>query len=112
MVWCGSDINTTEQKRDLRIKLRGIINHMKVFEKAEQCKQYLQRRSDEKIILIVCDSVDEQVISEIHDLTQTVAVYVYCQNCEKQQQWSTTYDKVSFKMILKILIYEFFIVIR
>jgi DeoR/GlpR family transcriptional regulator of sugar metabolism len=79
----------------MRTELRKSINFLKTFETEQECKQYIQRRAEEKIILIVSDRLGKTLIPQIHNLKQIIVIYHYHQSNEEHIQWTNAYEKVS-----------------
>ncbi|UJR12819.1 hypothetical protein I4U23_016993 [Adineta vaga] len=94
LIWCGKSVNSTEENRRTKVEFRKIINFLKTFETNEECRTYIERSVDEKIVLIISGNLGQDLVPEIHYLEQIVAVYIYCENIKDHIEWSATYGKV------------------
>ncbi|CAF1178735.1 unnamed protein product [Didymodactylos carnosus] len=94
LIWIDENANKTEDNLTTQKRLRAKINFLKIFEKIDECEQYIQKIKDEKIILIVSGSVGRQLVPKIHDLTQLSAIYVYCMDKINNEKWAKDYIKV------------------
>jgi hypothetical protein len=102
LIWCDTDVNLTEENRQMQTELRKSINFLKIFESDQECKQYIQQQTEQKIVLIVSDRTGKMLIPQIHNCTQVVAIYYYEYSNEKQLQWLDVYKKVSRKVVALI----------
>ena len=100
VLWCDSNVNATQENRQTQIGLRKPINFLRTFETSKECKSYIQRHAEEKIVLVVSGTLGQQLVPEVHHLAQVNAVYVYCRKKEEHSEWSRAYDKVSLKFLL------------
>jgi hypothetical protein len=103
-LWLDHDVNSTEDNRETQQKLRQVINHLRTFSSGDECKEYIQRITHEKIVLIVSGSLGRQVVPRLHQLPQLSACYVFCQDKQANKQWASEYHKV---VQLKLLTYKF-----
>jgi hypothetical protein len=76
------------------IKLRGLVNSLKLFDDPDDCIAFINSISNEKIILIVSDALGDPVVSRIQDLQQLFAIYVFCQTEEQADGWSSNQPKI------------------
>ncbi len=94
-LWLDQDVNSTEDNRETLQELRQIINHLRTFNNSDQCEQYVQQITHEKVILIVSGSLGRHIVPRLHSLTQFSACYVFCRDKEANEQWANKYHKVS-----------------
>lgn len=95
LLWCDTQVNSTEDNRQTQIELRQSINFLKVFESVDLCKLYIQRKPDEEITLIVSGSAGKTLVPNIHHLSQVIAIYVFCLDLREHEVWANKYEKVS-----------------
>ena len=96
IVWLDKFGDATQENREIEEKLRSIINSVRVFDNCPSCLNYLQNRIDhlEKIILIVSGQLGQEILDQVHHLTQIISIFVFCGNKPKYQQWAQNYSKV------------------
>ncbi|CAF4257512.1 unnamed protein product [Rotaria sordida] len=99
-VWLDASANSNSSsskkvKKQLTTKLEKVtaVNSVNYF------KEYIEICDDESVVLIVSGSYGRQIVPEIHNLTQLLAVYVYCANLEPNVQWTKNYTKVSLSKL-------------
>ena len=95
LLWCDAKVNATDDNGQMQLELRQLINFFKTFESADLCKLYIERKPDEEVILIVSGSIGKQLIPNIHNLSQVIAIYVFCLDLREHQVWAEKYGKVS-----------------
>ena len=93
-LWLDQSVNSTKDNRDTQRELRQVINHLRTYDNANECEQYIRKITQEKIILIVSGFLGRQIVPRLHDLPQFVACYVFCQDKKANEEWATQYQKV------------------
>ncbi|CAF3486667.1 unnamed protein product [Rotaria socialis] len=77
------------------IDFSTLISHIHVFDDVDQCCEYLLSKDQaDKVLLIVSGSIGEKVLPCIHDITQIIGVYIFCNDVEKHREWAGTFSKV------------------
>jgi len=65
------------------------VKFLKAFDNCQQCKNYLRQGTNEKqnkIIFIISNRLDQQIIEHIHHLKQIISVFVFFRmNREKNE---------------------------
>lgn len=57
-------------------RLRGLINHVKIFDDSDDCLALINTITNERILLIIDQSLHENILSRIDELQQILAVYI------------------------------------
>ncbi|CAF1032842.1 unnamed protein product [Adineta steineri] len=84
-----------EENIDIQQKLLLLNHNLEIFKELDQCEQHIQSiSSSNKLILIVSDDVGQQLIPQIHQLSQVYSIYIYCHEQEFNQHWTQQYNKV------------------
>lgn len=77
--YCGvMQVNSTDENRQMQVELRRAVNCLKTYESVDLYKLYIERKSNEENILIVSGSLGKNLVSDVHDLLQVIAIYVFC----------------------------------
>ena len=95
LVWVDANIN--ESKPDCQntlTQLRTVVNNVNLCTTADQCIQFLQDTHNEKAFLIVSGSLGQKLVPQIHPLSQVDAIYVFCGDKPRHEQWAKDYSKV------------------
>jgi hypothetical protein len=108
-----NQLNDDEQKQSsieiiLKDHLGSNVNYLKICSDAHQCQTYIQRRKNERIVLVVADESASQIetlISYLHDLRQFHSVYILntIHSVDKITESSSKFSKVSKSIIFEIL---------
>ena len=94
LIWLDDNVNI-QMNEDVQEKLRAIINHIKKFHDAEECKTYIKQTStQDRLILIVNGHLSRQILPSIHQLRQVSAVYIYSDDIESDEKWACEFAKV------------------
>jgi tetratricopeptide (TPR) repeat protein len=91
LVWLDENVDETN---NTVIELQRIVHTIDKFHNVEECINFLNQIKDEKIFLIVSESLSQQIIPRIHHLTQLDCIYVLCRNKSQHKQWSKGWLKV------------------
>ncbi|CAF4377461.1 unnamed protein product, partial [Adineta steineri] len=84
LIWL--DISSNIQQ-----SFRTLVNHCKIFEDINQCEKYIQSLPiDDRIILVVNDCNDQELINHIHQFRQVYSIYIYSKT---NQQWIKQFPK-------------------
>jgi hypothetical protein len=95
LIWLDIHINETDENfQNSLAHLRPIVNSIFTFTDSDQCIDFLRNIKDEKIFLIICGTLDDHIISIIHDINQLDCIYVFDLNKRRYEQWSKDWMKV------------------
>ena len=95
LVWVDANIN--ESKPDCQntlTQLRTVVSNVNLCTTTDQCIQFLQDTKNEKAFLIVSGSLGQKIVPQIHPLSQVDAIYVFCGDKSRYEQWAKDYPKV------------------
>ncbi len=96
-IWLNLSSHTSEETSKLWIS----INHLKIFEDCNQCKDYIRSISSEnRLILIVDDRFARQIVRRIEQLRQVSSIYFHSLNKNTNQQWTEQFLKVNKHFLL------------
>lgn len=95
IIWLDSLVNVSQENIDTKRLLRKAVNRLKTFEDSDLCIDYIEFLSDERIILIVSGRLGQITVPIIHHLPQVLAIYVYCSDKKRNEEWARKYLKVN-----------------
>lgn len=96
LVWLDPTIIHSPEFAHVQPQLRTTINYCQVLKNKNECLAYVYSvPKTERIILIVSGRLGQEVLPIVHDLETIVAVYVYCMDKPKYEQWAQPFPKVS-----------------
>ena len=76
-------------------KLLRFGNYLRIFDDPDACIDYVTDRRQEKVFLVVSNSVGEQIVPLIYRIHEIYSIYVYCSNeVEHTVLWAQLYRKV------------------
>jgi tetratricopeptide (TPR) repeat protein len=95
VVWLDSDIKeSNDDTKNFINRLRCMINSIKTFADPDQCVEFLTKVENEKVFLIVSESLGQQVVPLISELAQVASIYVLCDDNSKHEHWFQECKKV------------------
>ena len=112
LIWLDSNANLTEENRQTQDKLRSIISHLKIFDNCQLCLNFFQQNVDQeqdRFILIVSGQLGQEIIEQVHEISQIISIFVFCLNKDKNELWAKNYKKVF--LFLNIFVCLFFVLI-
>jgi hypothetical protein len=72
-----------------------VIDTIHRFTDPQKCIDFLREKINEKIFLIISiNNSPQSTISQIHDLSQLHAIYIYGETKPKYQQWIKIWPKI------------------
>jgi hypothetical protein len=96
LVWLDVKVHDHEYQ-DTTVNLEGlrkIIDYTKLFDNIQDCKEYLERTDNGLTYLVISESLGQTFIPHVHDIESVFKIYLYCQNKEYHQQWTSNHSKV------------------
>ncbi|CAF0841486.1 unnamed protein product [Adineta steineri] len=103
LVWLDSDIDEIkEDYRDAITHLRRIVNAINLFTDIHQCINFLNEIKNEKVFLIVSDTLGKTIVPSIHEISQLDSIYIFCKTQTNHDQWTKQWSKIkrTFTQIL------------
>jgi tetratricopeptide (TPR) repeat protein len=74
--------------------LRRIINTVRTFTDSDQCIQFLTSINDRKAFVIISGALGQRVVPVIHEISQLDAVFIFCGNKSRHEQWAKEWPKI------------------
>ncbi|CAF1554687.1 unnamed protein product [Didymodactylos carnosus] len=94
-IWLDSSANSNSHSLNMLEKhLKTKLANLKTFNNIDDFKEFIQTYADETFVLLVSGTYGRQIVPEIHSLPQLLAVYVYCSNKARNEEWAKEYIKV------------------
>jgi len=95
LVWLDANIN--ESNKDFLYplkKLREIVHTVNTYTNADKCIRFIKRIKDEKVFMIMSGGLGQQIMPNIHDMSQIDSIYIFSRNISQHQQWTKQWSKV------------------
>jgi len=95
VVWLDSNISETDSNYQNYItQLQHVFSPISIFNDPEQCIDFLTDIMNEKVFLIVSDTLGYQLMRFIQDLSQLQTIYVFGEHKSEHKQWFKGFNKV------------------
>lgn len=113
LVWLDTELNDRPSNIDTQIKLKNLINYLRIFEDLDTFEQYIEqigkmnntgRINEEKLFVIISPILALTIIPHFHDLPQVKYIYIYGKekiDANVTQQLLKKYIKVYRKCLLE-----------
>ncbi|UJR08607.1 hypothetical protein I4U23_012866 [Adineta vaga] len=106
LVWLDPDIRRRVSNIDTEVKLKNLINYVRIFDRVDVCERYIKQIgkmnknsnvSKENLLVIISTTLAPTLIPHLHDLAQVKYVYVYGKSntiSKAHEEWLKRYNKV------------------
>lgn len=95
LIWLDANVNSSSENIDVQKRLRSVINYLKTFHDAAECENYIRSVPDgDRVLFIVSGRLGREMVPRIYKLRQVLAIYVFCNDKSKHEQWTQHYAKV------------------
>jgi hypothetical protein len=95
LIWVDASID--QSKKDCQntlAQLRNIVNDVNICTEPEQCIQCLKSIDNEKAFIIASGALGQHLVPNIHAMPQVDAIYIFCGNKSRHEEWTTKWDKI------------------
>jgi tetratricopeptide (TPR) repeat protein len=95
LIWV--DVNLDKLKVDYTnnlTQLQAVVGEVNVFKQPDECIDFLNTIQDEKVVLITSGSLGRHLVSDIHELPQIDAIYIFCHVKSHHGQWTKQWPKI------------------
>jgi tetratricopeptide (TPR) repeat protein len=90
--WLDSKVtNSTEETIS---KLRTIVKTVKIFTDIDQCIKSLIDIKNEKVFLVISNSIGQEIVPIVQQFTQLDSIYVLCNRKLIDDRWAKSYIKI------------------
>ncbi|UJR19553.1 hypothetical protein I4U23_022683 [Adineta vaga] len=89
--------NTDEKSQNWQksiVELQYSINNIITFTDSDQCVEFIKSIDDNKACIIISGSLGQQLVPNLHDLSQLDTVLIFSGNKQDDEQWSKGLSKV------------------
>jgi tetratricopeptide (TPR) repeat protein len=95
LVWIDDGIDETNKDcQNIIEQLRNVVNHINIFTNQDECVDFLTDLEDTKAFLIINDTIDQQLMSCIHNVPQLDKVYIFSLNKSLHNEWIKEWTKI------------------
>jgi len=100
LVWLDTEINNEALNIDIQIKLKNLINYLRIFDEINSFERYIEQigqMNKEQLFVIISTALSLTMIPYLHRLSQIKYIYIYGKvkiDTKTNQQLITKYPKV------------------
>ncbi|CAF4288312.1 unnamed protein product, partial [Adineta steineri] len=95
LIWLDAKSNDNNTDcRDTSKQLKGVVNNVNTFTDGEQCVNFIQTISNNKVCMVVSGSLGQDIVPRVHDMFQVDTILVFCNNQEWHKQWTKKWPKI------------------
>ena len=95
LIWVDASIDESKQDcQNTLAQLRSVVNDVNIFTQPDQCMEFLNEIQDEKAFVIASGALGQHLVPDIHALPQLDAIYIFCGNKSRHEQWTKEWIKI------------------
>jgi tetratricopeptide (TPR) repeat protein len=95
LIWLDSNIDESKDDYQKILKqFRSIINTIYIFTNSDPCVHFLNQINHEKVFMIVSGVLGQSIIPNIHEKSQLDAIYIFCDNKARHEEWAKEWSKI------------------
>jgi tetratricopeptide (TPR) repeat protein len=95
LIWIDANIDLSEEEyQNMLAELRDVVNDVKIFTQPDECTHFLNTVNVEKVFVITSGHLGQHLVPDIHALPQLDAIYIFCGNKPRHEQWAKQWIKI------------------
>ncbi|CAF0781237.1 unnamed protein product [Adineta steineri] len=95
LIWLDNNINDNNADCNNIIKqLKCVANNISTFTDADQCVNFIQTITNNKVCIVVSGSLGQHIVPRMHDMSQMDTIFILCNNQEFDKQWTKEWPKI------------------
>ncbi|CAF0935482.1 unnamed protein product [Adineta steineri] len=95
LIWLDNNIDDDNTDCSNTIKqLKLVVNNINTFTDSDQCVEFIQSIHNNKVCMIVSDSLGQHIVPHVHDMSQVDTIFIFCNNPESHEQWTKEWPKI------------------
>ncbi|CAF0901463.1 unnamed protein product [Adineta steineri] len=75
-------------------QLRHIVNNIHTYTDSDQCVDFIQTVTDNKICVIISGALGQHVVPCVHGMSQVDSIFIFCSNQKWHEQWAKSWRKI------------------
>ncbi|CAF0960380.1 unnamed protein product [Adineta steineri] len=94
-IWLDNNINDNNADCNNIIKqLKRVVNNVNMFTNGEECIEFIQTITNNKVCMVVSDSLRQHIVPRVHKMSQVDTIFIFSNDQECHKQWTTEWPKV------------------
>ncbi|CAF4087493.1 unnamed protein product [Adineta steineri] len=95
LIWLDNNINQNNAEcNNTHEQLKRVVNNVNTFTDREECAEFIQTITNNKICMIVSGSLGKLIVPHVHDMSQVDTIFIFCNNQEWHKQWAEQWPKI------------------
>ncbi|CAF1179378.1 unnamed protein product [Adineta steineri] len=95
LIWLDNNINEKNTDcNNITKQLKRVVNNINIFTDGEECIEFIQTITNNKVCMIVSGSLGKYIMRHVHDMSQVDTIFIFCNNQECHQQWTKEWPKI------------------
>ncbi|CAF0972193.1 unnamed protein product [Adineta steineri] len=95
LIWLDNNIDDDNTDCSNTIKqLKRVVNNVNTFTDGDQCLEFIRTITNNKVCMIVSDSLGQHIVPHVHDMSQVDTIFIFCNNPESHEQWTKQWPKI------------------
>ncbi|CAF3712499.1 unnamed protein product [Adineta steineri] len=95
LIWLDNNIDENNADCNNTIKqLKRVVNNVNTFTEGEQCVEFIQTITNNKVCMVVSGSLGKHIMPHVHDLSQVDTIFIFCNNKKWHKKWVKPWSKI------------------
>ncbi|CAF3809564.1 unnamed protein product [Adineta steineri] len=95
LVWLDNNIDDNDVDCSNTIKqLKHVVNNVNTFTDGDQCVEFIQAITNNKVCMIVSGSLGQYIVPHVHDMFQVDSIFIFSNDQESHKQWTKEWPKI------------------
>ncbi|CAF1403633.1 unnamed protein product [Adineta steineri] len=95
LIWLDNSIDSNNADCNNIIKqLKRVVNNVNTFTDGEQYVEFIQTITNNKVCMIVSDSLGQHIVPNVHHMSQIDTIFIFCNTQESHEQWTKEWPKI------------------
>ncbi|CAF1083803.1 unnamed protein product [Adineta steineri] len=95
LIWVDASIDQADKDcQNTLAQLKNVVNDINLCTESDQCIQALNKVDKEQVFVITSGSLGQHLVPEIHGIPQLDAIYIFCGNKSRHEEWTQNWTKI------------------
>ncbi|CAF0909322.1 unnamed protein product [Adineta steineri] len=95
LIWLDNNINNNNADCNNTIKqLKRVVNNVNTFTDCNQCIEFIQTITKNKICMVVSGSLGKYIMPHIHDMYQVDTIFIFSRHRRWRKRWAKQWSKI------------------
>ncbi|CAF0978213.1 unnamed protein product [Adineta steineri] len=95
LIWLHNNINNNNADCNNTIKqLKRVVNNVNTFTDGNQCIEFIQTITKNKICMIVSGSLGKHIMPRVHDMCQVDTIFIFSRHRRWRKRWAKQWSKI------------------